>query len=121
MKHPIQPLVEDDRGVVRFKSNAIVMHLLDNGGMTMNDIAKLGFDREDREQFAQLIGYSWAGACDLPYMTGETLDAAETIRKSGVSEAEARADVLRGLVDKVKDSIREGVADLFCVHPDDLK
>lgn len=120
MTQPIQPLIEDEHGVIRFKPNAIVQHLLDNGGIDLNQIAVLDFSREDHEQFAQLIGYSWSGACDLSYMTDEVLDAAETMRRSGKSEAEARADSLREQITKAKDAMREGVAELFGIHPDDL-
>lgn len=42
-KHPIQPLEKDDDGVVRFKENAIVKHLLDHGDIDMNKIAILDF------------------------------------------------------------------------------
>lgn len=120
MTQPIQPLIEDDRGVVRFKPNAIVLHLLDHGGIDMNQIAALDFSQEDREQFAQLIGYSWSGACDLDYMTDEVLYAAEAMRKSGATEAECRAATLRAQIDQAKSSMREGVAELFGIHPDDL-
>jgi len=120
MTQPIQPLYEDERGVVRFKPNAIVQHLLDNGGIDLNQIAGLDFSREDREQFAQLIGYSLSGAGDLGYMTDEVLDAAEAMRQSGASEAEARAATLRAQIERAKNSMRKGVADLFGIHPDDL-
>lgn len=120
MTQPIQPLIEDETGVLRFKPNAIVQHLLDNGGIDMNQIARMGFSREDHEQFAQLIGYSWSGACDLGYMTNEVLDAAEAMHQSGASEAECRATVLRAQIEQAKNSMREGVAQLFGVHPDDL-
>lgn len=120
MTHPIQPLVEDDHGTVRFKSNAIVEYLLDNGGIDLNQIARKGFSRDDREQFAQQIGYSWSGAHDLGYMSDEVLITAEAVRKSGVSEAEARAKFLRDQITSVKDALRDGVAELFRVHPDDL-
>lgn len=76
-KHPIQPLERDTRGVIRFKSNAIVRHLLDHGGINMNDIARLEFSQEDREQFAQLIGYSHSGSGDLGYVSDEVWEAAE--------------------------------------------
>lgn len=66
-RHPIQPLVTTDSGVVRFKANTIVQYLLENGGITMNNLAVMSFPREDREQFAQLIGYSHSGAGDLSY------------------------------------------------------
>lgn len=120
MSQPIQPLIEDEHGVIRFKPNAIVQHLLDNGGIDLNQIAALDFSREDREQFAQLIGYSWSGACDLGYMTDEVLDAAEAMRKSGAPEAECRAATLRSQIEQAKSSMRDGVAQLFGVHPDDL-
>lgn len=120
MKHPIQPLITDGRGVVRFKQNNIVEYLLDHGGIDLNQIATLDFNREDREQFAQLIGYSWSGASNLSYMSDEVLEAADAMRKSGKSEAEARADALRDQISKARNAMREGVAELFCVHPDDL-
>ncbi len=66
-KHPMQKIVFDTRGVARFQTNAIVEYLLDKGGMDLNDIARQDFDREDRAQFAQLIGYSVSGYGDLSY------------------------------------------------------
>ena len=77
MKHPIQPVEVDSRGVKRFKENKVVRWLLDNGGKDLNDIARQGFDREEQEQFAQLIGYSLSGASDLGYMSDAVLQAAE--------------------------------------------
>ncbi len=35
--HPMQPLVIDDQGVVRFKQNKIVRALLDTGKLNMNE------------------------------------------------------------------------------------
>lgn len=65
---PIQPLEYDERGVLRFKANAIVRHLLDHGGIDLNALACLPFGDEDRRQFAQLIGYSLSGYGELPYV-----------------------------------------------------
>ena len=45
-RHPIQPLELDGEGVLRFKRNAIVCYLLDNGGIDMNKLAMLDFPRE---------------------------------------------------------------------------
>lgn len=75
-KHPIQPLALDEHGVLRFKQNKIVRYLLDNGGIDLNQIARLDFPDEDREQFAQLTGYSLSGFADLGYVSDETYDAA---------------------------------------------
>lgn len=75
--HPIQPLALDEHGVMRFKANAIVRFLLDAGPFDMNQLACMPFAKEDREQFAQLIGYSLAGFGDLSYVTDETYERAE--------------------------------------------
>jgi hypothetical protein len=68
MKHPIQPLERDADGVLRFKQNEIVKYLLENGGFDLNDLARLPFSDEDRQQLAQLIGYSLDGYGDLSYV-----------------------------------------------------
>lgn len=74
-RHPVQPLVMLD-GVKRFKENAIVRHLLDSGSLDLNRLACLPFSQEDREQFAQLIGYSLAGFGELSYVTNATYNRA---------------------------------------------
>lgn len=68
-QHPPQPLTRDHRGIIRFKKNAIVQHLMDAGGITLNDLALLPFSDEDRSQFAQLLGYSLCGWGDLSYVS----------------------------------------------------
>jgi len=81
MKHPIQPLELDEEGKIRFKQNAIVRYLLDSGGIDMNQLALIPFSQDDREQFAQLIGYSLCGFGELSYVSDETLEAAEKMSK----------------------------------------
>lgn len=117
-KHPIQPLVTDDNGVIRFKSNAIVRHLLDNGGIDLNQIAILDFNREDQEQFAQLIGYSHSGAGDLSYMSHEVIEVAEAMHKSGKSETESRYEYIQSKLDEVRRCMRPAIAELFDVGED---
>lgn len=77
VKHPMQPLIRD-RGVVRFKENAIVRHLLDHGGIDLNRLALLHFDDAEREHFAQLIGYSVQGFGELSYVSDEAFEAAQS-------------------------------------------
>lgn len=120
MKHPIQPCADDGFGVLRFKENKIVRHLLDNGGINLNDIACLPFSREDREQFAQLIGYSLSGAGDLDYMSDEVLTAADLQAKTGATEQQARHAYLSCELDALRRGMREAVARLYSKHPDDL-
>ena len=67
LKHPLQPIGWDKNGVIRFKPNAIVNYILDEGGIDLNHIAVRGFSDDDRTQFAQLIGYSVSGGAGLSY------------------------------------------------------
>jgi hypothetical protein len=76
-KHPIQPLVKDGEGVIRFKENAIVRFMANQVGL--NNLATMNFCAEDWEQFAQLIGYSHSGAPS--YVSDETLEAAMRIHE----------------------------------------
>lgn len=76
-KHPRQPIVLDARGVARFKANPLVKHLLDHGGIDMNDLAAVECTDDDRTQFAELIGHSVSGAGDLHYFDREVLETAD--------------------------------------------
>ena len=82
LKHPIQPLYLDGENTLRFKKNDIVRYILDNGGLTLNDLAGLPFSQEDHVQFAQLIGYSLSGFGELSYVSDRDYEAAEKGFKS---------------------------------------
>lgn len=118
MRHPIQPLVTEN-GVVRFRANAIVRHLLDHGGIDMNALARMTFSDEDRAQFAQLIGYSLSGYRSLGYVSDDAYRAAEAM-VDGTDERDARIDTLTEELTELRDSLREPMARLFGIHPDDL-
>lgn len=75
-KHPVQPLIKDEHGIVRFKKNDIVRYLLDAGPFDMNSLAIMPFSQEDHEQFAQLIGYSLSGFSELSYVRDKTYERA---------------------------------------------
>lgn len=126
--HPIQPLIEDKHGVTRFKANEIVKYLLECGRTgtetDMNKIAHLDFSRSDREQFAQLIGYSLSGASELSYMSEEVLETAETIYISGKKNEDQKDVMIEHLQNKLRvlrENLAEALADFFERHPDDLK
>jgi hypothetical protein len=119
-KHPIQPLVKDAHGVVRFKANSIVDYLLSKGGIDMNMLAAQQFPAEDREQFAQLIGYSWSGANDLSYMSNDVLEAARTAYDEGTSPEATLANLRGEQLDALRKALRGPMAELFGVHPDNL-
>lgn len=67
-RHPMQPIALDKHGVARFKTNKIVIDLLDtHPTVDMNTLAMGDYSRADRNQFAQLIGYSVDGFAELQY------------------------------------------------------
>lgn len=119
-KHSMQPLVRDGQEVLRFQKNEIVRRLLDDGPFTLNDIAEWNASKNDRVQFAQLIGYSLAGFNELSYADDETCSVAEQMYHEGISEMEARLKYYQSLVSYLKSRLREPVATLFDISPDDL-
>jgi hypothetical protein len=67
-RRPLQPLVKDSSGIVRFQPNEIVCTLVDEcraRGFSLNELFARDFRQADREQFFQLIGYSIAGYHEL--------------------------------------------------------
>jgi hypothetical protein len=119
-KHPIQPLVKDEKGVPRFKKNKIVEYLLDQGPFDMNHLAVQQFSQEDHEQFAQLIGYSLGGFGELSYVSDDVYNAAEKMYEDEVTEQEARLENLENVIDVVRQSMRPCVSKLYRIHEDDL-
>ncbi len=89
-QHPMQPVRIDDGGTVRFKENAIVRWLLDSGRVDMNFIAVTPFSDEDREQFAQLIGYSVSGFGELSYAGDGAIREADELAAKALKESEVR-------------------------------
>ncbi len=78
--HPMQPVYLTEGGIARFRKNDIVRFLIDfatGKGVSMNELALMPFSREDREQFAQLIGYSVSGFGDLSYASDEVVTEAD--------------------------------------------
>ena len=110
--HPNQP-VENVAGVLRFKPNHMVRHLLDtHPQVDLNTLACLNFSDEDRQQLAQLIGYSVSGWGDLPYVSEEARATVE-LMQSCTSALEAEIAALKA---KIAD-MEEGWA-YFCLNAD---
>jgi hypothetical protein len=102
-------------------TNKIVEYLLDNGGIDMNDLARMDFTAEDRQQFAQLIGYSLSGYGSLSYVSDEAYDAAQEMADNPIiKDYEARNKALTTQLNEARDHIRNAALALFRVHPDDL-
>lgn len=126
IKHPIQPLVPDAHRTLRFKENRIVSHLLDWAsprGMGLNQLAMMDFSNDDRQQFAQLIGYSLNGYGELrSYVDDEAYSAAAHMA-DGKDERDARIAALEEKLAELRaarDALREPLAQLLELHPDDF-
>ena len=87
MTLPDQPLEYDENIVRRFVPNALVRHLLDEGGLDMNDLAVVEATDEERTQFAQLIGYSVSGYSELSYVSDEAWSRVSTEAEDAQEEA----------------------------------
>jgi hypothetical protein len=120
MKNPIQPVEKDAHGVLRFKANALVLFLLENGGIDMNRLASVEASVDDRQQFAQLIGYSVSGYGSLSYANNYVYGVAHAMA-DGKNESAARIEVLEGQLSTLRQALREPMAELFEVDPSDLK
>lgn len=121
-RHPIQPLVKEENGVVCFKRNEIVRFLLDAGPHDLNKLSTLQrFSQEDWEQFAQLIGYSLSGFCELSYVSPQVAVAAERMKDMDEDERDARIGYLEEELTVLREDLREPIARLYGKHPDDLK
>ena len=116
---PMQPM--KDR---RFQGNAIVRYLLDhnrgNGGPDLNHLAMVDFSDEDRQQFAQLIGYSLDGYSELGYVDDAAYARAEAIADN-TDPRDALIAHYERLIGELKLSLKEGIAKLYEKHPDDLE
>ncbi len=130
MPLPMQPIALDGSGRPRFVSNLIVEFLLvwaSERGMSLNELARKDFPREHREQFAQLIGYSVSGFGELHYISIKSIEAADRIaeqlvKKQPVETAEqAELATLRAKIERLRESLRDPVCELFKIHPDDLE
>jgi len=119
-RNPIQPLIEDGHGVVRFKANKIVEWLCDQRPQCMNEIARMDFTDDDRCQFAQLIGYSHSGSGDLGYVDDYTWHAAKESTDTPFQSAQARIKYLEDLIAEIRNELKSPIARLFDVHPENL-
>lgn len=85
-EHPMQPLVRDEHGTIRFKENAVVRFLLDAGPFDLNQIWRMPFSIEDLEQFYQQIGYSVSGYGDISGFRRETVAEADRLAEEMLQE-----------------------------------
>lgn len=81
MNHPMQPLVRDEKGIIRFKENKIIRWLFESGKLNLNELAlmvsKGMLPKEDYAQLTQLLGYSVSGWGDISTSPRDQVMAAD--------------------------------------------
>lgn len=121
-KNPIQPIVTDEHGIIRYKENTVValmVALLKERGVDLNVLHARGCDlpTDDWDQFNQLIGYSVANGP----VSDDIIDAAEKMAENPeMDQWQARALAAEEKLFSVRNSIVEGIAELYGTHPDNL-
>jgi hypothetical protein len=122
MKHPLQHTKKDKDGTLRFVQNEVVKLILKAKKIDLNEIVDLvnahdsKVTPDDMEQFYQLIGYSVNNAP----IRAELRIAAQAAHDAGTLPAETRANLAEARLQSVKDQLREGIADLYGIHPSNL-
>lgn len=116
MKHPMQRI---ENG--RFVKNEIIDWLFNQGLLDLNKIATLPFPNEDREQLAQLLGYSLGGYSSLSYVSDSSYMAAQIYADGKYNWEQARIEALENELAEIKKHLRQAACAAFSVHPDDLR
>lgn len=121
IKHPIQPLFIDPKGILRFRENEVVQFIKKQSIYDLNDLAWLDFSQNDREHFSQLHGYSLSGLGELSYVSDEVYSAANFMANNPeLNHLQARYLDVSERIQNLKESLIEPVASLYRMHPDDL-
>lgn len=117
-ENPIQPIIDG-----RFKENKIVSDLLDfaqSKGFGLNEIAMKNYSKTDRQQFAQLIGYSVSGYGSLSYVDNDHYGIVDRICEYGETETEAKITYLQDELTEIRKVLSGPVSKIYGIHPDDL-
>ena len=105
--HPMQPILLDQRGKARFRSNPLVEWILEENRegrvVDLNRIAKEGWrdlwTDEDYAHFIQLLGYSISGFAEVGGVSDELYSrasrAADLLERPNTFECPSLVEVLR--------------------------
>lgn len=125
--HPIQPLILDENGVLRFKPNQIVRFLLDGQPIDLNRVMNANFSADDRSQLVQLLGIPVSSYADFPCAKAGVVDAAKAAYKlDGASQRradDAKDEEIRQLKEQIKtlkSLLRPLCSTTFNIPPEDL-
>lgn len=80
MTFPLQPVYRDERGILRFRPNLVVVKLTELCPGWDRAMQDPEVSDEDREQFATLIGFTLAGFCELSFVSDVAIAKALSAR-----------------------------------------
>jgi len=116
-----QPLYTDNRGILRFKENDVILYLLHKSGITIEQVASLPFSNEDKIQFVQLIGIDIVAFEFLPFVTSDLFNAYMIMNSDSTSSEESRIRSLEIELSALRAMLREPISRLYDIDPDILK
>lgn len=124
MKHPVQPIVLDEKGTPRFKGNKIVEWLFNTGKLNLNDVSVLvhqgKLPLEDYVQLTQLLGYSTSGWGDLSTSPEELVEYADSVAAMTMNgERDKYIEQAKGLCRDIEGTSLEIGGDELHVEIDD--
>ncbi|CAH7406053.1 conserved hypothetical protein [Vibrio chagasii] len=124
-KHPIQPLMINDRQIKVFKENKLVSELLKRSGLDWNDIVSSKHSGEDIVQLFQLCGRSVSMVGDM-HSCGikefkDVSDIAENMDLDNQCQVQAENVHLKEELSNIKAGLRIAATAAWGFHEDDLE
>jgi len=96
--------------------------LFESGKIDLNQIACMNWSNEERQQLAQLLGYSLSGYGELSYVDDIAYEMAEkTYNNKDEFEKDIRIKYLEERLESIKNEMKSIVTKLYEIHPDDLR
>lgn len=123
--NPIQPLVIDEHGTLRYKQNVAVQRMYDAlvaAGIDPFTIVRTeGLSQDDFGQFVQLLGHSHVGANGQWGITEEVYQTARRMYEKGDTELVSRNKYLEHRHQKMAKKLAPLCAHVFDIDIDDLE
>lgn len=117
-RHPIQPIVQAEGDIPRFKPNALVVFMQrELGAQWWRKLRDQDFSAEDWEQLEQLLGCSLRRFRELSFVSEETLAAVEKA-SAGEDPTLEREKVAADMLTDLRAQLAGPMALLFGLHPD---
>ena len=112
-KNPMQPMIYDIQGTVRFKENTIVSYLLHAGSIDLNMLSVMDFPKNDWEQFYQLIGYSFGGYSELQRIDDDAYNEARIQEELLIKRSQGTESTISETIEELEDKLSDAYETIF--------